>query len=94
MLARLAAQRLDLLAGRLGLEQRVVDAAGDVARVEVRPRLQAEAGGALAQHPAHAVGAAPVGRGVTGAGRLLLADELGEHRPNHGVDQVIIGHLQ
>src|SRR5438093_868973 len=82
------------LAGRLGLEERVIDAARDVARVEVRPRLQAEAGGALAQHPAHPVGTAPAGRGVTGARRLLLVYELRQHRPHDRVDEVAVRHLQ
>src|SRR5439155_25855175 len=94
VLARLPAERLDLLAGRLGLEKRVIDAARDIARVEVRPRLQAEAGGALAQHPAHPIGTAPSGRGVTGARRLLLVYELPQHRPHDRGDEVAVRHLQ
>ena len=54
----------------VGLEQRVVDQARDLPRVESAAGLEAEALGAVAEQAAHAVGAAAARGGVARAGRL------------------------
>ena len=89
VLARLRAELLDLLARGLGLEQGVVDAAGDLDGVG-DAREQAEALGPGAHHAAETIGAEGGRRRVAGAGAVVL--ELAQHRPHHGLDEARVDH--
>src|SRR5204863_9391766 len=77
-LPRLFTEPLDLVSRGIGLQQRVVDERGDIAR-NFLSRVEAKARGARIDHPANAIGAAVVQHRVTLARARPLPGQRGRH---------------